>query len=243
MEITRDAFLGGKTHALQPASGYRSGVDAVLLAASVPAKGSARILELGCGVGVASLCLSARVTGVQIMGVEIQPDYADLAVQNGLNVVNADLRSLPANLRNSQFDHVMMNPPYFDRTNGSSASDAGRDIAMGGDTPLGDWVTIGTKRLAPKGYITLIQRIERLPEVLSALAEPLGSVTVLPVTARRARPPHLFILQARHSGRAPFLMLPPLVLHDNDAHDGDRDSYTAQVNGILRNGDALPLSR
>lgn len=242
MEITRDAFLGGKTHALQPAKGYRSGIDAVLLAAAVPAQSGQRVLELGCGAGVASLCLAARVP-VHVTGVELQSDYADLAVQNGLHVINADLRALPADVRNIQFHHVMMNPPYFDRGTGSAAPDTGRDIAMGGDTPLADWVTIGAKRLAPKGYFTLIQRIERLPEVLAAVTAPLGSVTVLPVTARDVRAPHLFILQARHSGRAPFVMLPPLVLHDGNAHDADRDSYTAQVNSILRDGHGLPAFR
>ena len=79
VETTNDLFLGGKVTALQPAKGYRAGIDAVLLAASVPAKAGETVLELGCGVGVASLCLAARVEGVEITGVELQPEYAALA--------------------------------------------------------------------------------------------------------------------------------------------------------------------
>ena len=239
MNTTSDAFLGGKVTALQPARGYRAGVDAVLLAACTPAKPAERVLELGCGVGVASLCLAARVPDLYITGVELQPDYADLAAQNGVNVVTADLRSMPADIRNTQYHHVIANPPYFDRGTGSSAPNAGRDVAMGGDTPLADWLDVAAKRLAPKGYFTMILRIERLPEVLTHLR--LGSVIVRPIAARVGQEPHLFLLQARHSGRAPFRLLAPLIMHDGTMHDADRENYTSQVAGVLRNGDFLPL--
>ena len=242
VEITNDLFLGGKVTALQPAKGYRAGIDAVLLAASVPAKAGETVLELGCGVGVASLCLAARIEGVEITGVELQPEYAALAEKNGLTVVNADLRALPADLRNRQFTHVMMNPPYFDRAAGSAAPDAGRDIAMGGDTPLGDLIDVAIKRLAPKGYFTMILRIERLPEVLSALLGRIGSVVVRPISARVGSAPHLFLLQARHSGRAPFRLTAPLVMHDGTMHDADRENYTAHVREILRNGASFSLA-
>jgi len=242
VETTNDLFLGGKVTALQPVKGYRAGIDAVLLAASVPAKAGETVLELGCGVGVASLCLAARVEGVEITGVELQPEYAALAEKNGLTVVNADLRALPADLRNRQFTHVMMNPPYFDRAAGSAAPDAGRDIAMGGDTPLGDWIDVAIKRLAPKGYFTMILRIERLPEVLSALLGRIGSVVVRPISARVGSAPHLFLLQARHSGRAPFRLTAPLVMHDGTMHDADRENYTAHVREILRNGASFSLA-
>lgn len=242
METTTDQFLGGLVTAKQPTKGYRAGVDAVLLAAGVPAKSGETVLELGCGVGVVSLCLSARVSGLDITGVELQADYAALASENGLTVVNADLRTLPADLRNRQFTHVMMNPPYFDRAAGSAAPDAGRDIAMGGDTPLADWIDVAAKRLAPRGYFTMVLRIERLPEVLSHLLGRLGSVVVRPVSARRGTAPHLFLLQARHSGRAPFRLMPPLVLHDGTMHDTDRENYTAEVRQILRSGAGFDLS-
>lgn len=239
MDTTSDAFLGGKVSALQPAQGYRAGVDAVLLAACTPAKPAERVLELGCGVGVASLCLAARVPDLDITGVELQPDYADLAAQNGVNVVTADLRFLPADIRNTQYHHVIANPPYFDRGTGSSAPNTGRDVAMGGDTPLANWLDVAAKRLAPKGYFTMILRVERLPEVLTHLR--LGSVIVRPIAARVGQEPHLFLLQARHSGRAPFRLLAPLIMHDGTMHDADRENYSPQVAGVLRNGDFLPL--
>ena len=95
--ITLDLFLGGRLRIFQPNSGYRAGIDPVLLAASLPAKAGERVLELGCGVGVASLCLMCRVAGVEVSGVEFNPKLADLARCNGrenglsLNIFDGDI--------------------------------------------------------------------------------------------------------------------------------------------------------
>ncbi|PCH69375.1 MAG: methyltransferase, partial [Rhodobacteraceae bacterium] len=59
-DLTWNAFLGGRVQLLQPQSGYRAGVDPVLLAAAVPGRAGQSVLELGCGAGAASLCLAAR---------------------------------------------------------------------------------------------------------------------------------------------------------------------------------------
>jgi tRNA1(Val) A37 N6-methylase TrmN6 len=246
-DLTCDDFLGGKIKVLQPRRGYRAGVDPVLLAASIDARPGQTALELGCGVGVASLCLATRVPGVKVTGVELQPAYAGLAQRNAeankvdFTVVTADLRHLPPAIRQQRFDHVLMNPPYYDRASGTNAEDEGRDIALGGDTPLAEWLEIGARRLAPKGYLTLILRMARLPEVLDGLKGRLGSVVVLPISGRDGRAPDLFLLRARQEGRAAFRMLHPLTMHVGKKHAGDQESYTPLVTEILRNGAKLPM--
>ncbi len=246
-ETTNDDFLGGRLRITQPAKGYRAGVDPVLLAASVPAVAGQRVLELGCGVGVATLCLGWRVPGLTLIGVEVQPGYADLAranaVANGhdVEVVTADLRALPTDLRQRQFDHVLMNPPYFDRVTGTAAQDCGRDIALGGDTPLADWIDVAARRLSPRGHLTLIQRIERLPDVLAALEGRLGSVVVRPLIARPGQPVSLFLLGAIKDGKAPFRMSAPLLTHQGDNHVKDSESYAPEMRAILREGASLSI--
>ena len=244
---TCDDFLGGRMRMLQPKHGYRAGVDPVLLAAAVDAKAGQRVLELGCGAGAASLCLNARISGLSFVGVELQAAYADLARRNAhgngaqMDIVDADIRALPMQIKAQNFDHVIANPPYYRRVASTPAHDAGRDVALGGDTPLEDWVDVAARRLAPKGYLTMIQKADRLADLLNALTGRLGSVRVLPVHPRLSRPAQLVIVQARKGGRADFCLLSPLVMHKGAQHERDEDSYTPQVSDILRNGHPLAL--
>lgn len=246
---TRDAFLGGKIHVFQPAKGYRAGLDPVLLAAAVLAKPRQHILELGCGAGAASLCLHARVPDLRFTGVELQPYYADLARRNAaenhadLTVVEADLQALPEDLRQIQVDHVIANPPYYEREKSTAAKDAGRDVALAGDTPLEAWVDVASKRLKPKGYLTMIQKADRLPEILSFVRGRLGSVRVLPIAPRDGRAAELVLVQARKGGRAAFVLEAPLILHAGPRHEKDQESYRDEVLTVLRNGAALLWAR
>lgn len=245
-ELTRDAFLGGRLRIWQPARGYRAGIDPVLLAASVPARAGARVLDLGCGVGTAALCLGARVPGLALTGVELQPDYADLARRNAadndvaLRVVTADLLALPPDVSDVAYDHVLTNPPYFDRAHSSPAADPGRETASGEALSLSVWLDFALRRVRPGGTLTLVQRMERLPDALGAVSGRLGACQVLPVAARAGQAAGLFLLHGVKGRRTPFRLCPPLVLHQGDAHPGDRDHYTPDVSMVLRNVAPLP---
>lgn len=240
-----DAFLGGRLKILQPAGGYRAATDPVLLAASVAAGQSQTVLELGCGVGVASLCLAWR-TGAQVTGLELQPVYADLARENArrnglrLNVIEGDLERMPPALRARCFDHVMFNPPFFARGDGTVARDEGRETANRESTPLCDWVSAGLRRLAPGGWITVIHRADRLPDLLCAFGNRVGAVSVLPIGARIGRPAGRVLVRARKGSRTPFTLLPAMILHEGSRHGSDGDDYSQTTSGILRNGAALP---
>ncbi len=240
VELTHDAFLCGKLHLWQPKQGYRAATDAVLLAAACPAMAGHSVLDLGCGVGAASLCLASRVAGLVQTGLELQEDYAALARQNAaengvvFNVVTGNLTAMPTALRVG-FDHVIANPPWYPR-GGSPSPIAGRDTALRAELPLAEWVAAASKRLQPGGWLTMIFGTDGLPEVLSALGPRLGSAVVLPLSARQGRPALRVILRARKGGRAAFRLLAPLVTHQGEAHDGDRESYTPRANAVLREG-------
>ncbi|MGK7651467.1 tRNA1(Val) (adenine(37)-N6)-methyltransferase [Roseovarius sp. B08] len=246
-DTTCDDFLGGRLKILQPRAGYRAGIDPVLLAASIPAKPGDTVLDLGCGVGVAGLCLARRVSGVHLTGLERQPAYADLARANGaandlpFEVVEGDLSDMPRTLRDRQFHHVLANPPYFDRAASTTAADPGREGAMGEDTRLAAWVAAAAKRTRPKGTTTFIQRAERLPELLSHAAGHLGSLQLLPLIPRPGRPARLVLLRGRRGGRAAFRLHDGLCLHNGQHHVNDCENYTPATACILRDGGEMPF--
>ncbi|PQO21984.1 methyltransferase [Rhodobacteraceae bacterium WD3A24] len=244
--MTEDRFLGGRLSVLQPRAGYRAATDPVFLAAAVPARAGQAVLDLGCGAGVASLCLAARVGGLaRLAGVEIQPAYAALARENAarngvsIEVFDGDVTRMPPELRTAQFDHVMANPPYFAHDT-PPAGDGGRDTALRESAPVGAWVDAGLRRLRPGGHFTLIHRAERLPAILAALDGRAASA-VLPLIARAGRDAGRIIVLARKGARAPFRLCAPLIVHAGAAHTGDHEDFTTAAQAVLRDGAALAV--
>lgn len=240
--LTRDAFLDGRLQLWQPRHGYRAAIDPVLLAAFVPARAGETVLELGCGVGTALLCLGRRVPALALHGLELQPAYAGLARRNaGENAIPAtihagDIRALPPALRRLHFDHVLMNPPYFPKRSAEGSPDAGRDAARREDEAAGlaAWVDAGLRRLRPGGRIVLVQRAERLADVLAAIGNRAGSAEILPLAPRPGRPASRILLRARKGRKSPLALLSPLTLHSGEAHLRDGDDYTAEARNVLR---------
>ena len=238
--LSDDKFLCGKLRLLQPLKGYRAATDPVLLAAACPAEPGQSVLDLGCGAGAAALCLGARVTNLALSGLELQPDYADLARRNAtrnriaLEVVEGDLTAMPPTLRR-EFDHVIANPPYY-APGGTPSPVPGRAVAMQVETPLAAWVDAASRRLRPGGWLTLISGADALPQVLAALGSKLGSAMVLPLAAREGRPALRILLRVKKGGRGKFRLLAPFVIHAGPVHAGDRESYTPAASAILRDG-------
>jgi len=246
-DLSRDTLLGGRVTLWQPRDGYRAGVDPVLLAAAVPARAGQTVLDLGCGGGVVLWCLAARVAGLRLTGVEWQPGYGDLARRNAVlngvraEIVVSDLRALPHATTARQFDHVVCNPPYFQRGQSLSSDNPGRDLGLRSDVPMEDWLAVAARRCAPKGSVTFIQRADRLPELLAGMPPALGSVVALPIAPRDGRDAGLVIVQARAGGRAAFRLRAPLILHDQPQHTRDAPDYRALAHAVLHDAAALDI--
>jgi tRNA1(Val) A37 N6-methylase TrmN6 len=237
--FTEDRFLGGRVHVRQLADGFRSGLDAVMLAAAIPSGNGGDVLELGAGTGVASLCLAARVPTYSVTGIEIDAALTDLANANAktngmparVRFVANDIFALPAELKRD-FAHVFCNPP-FHGVDGLAPPDAGRERALHDGGRLADWLETGVRRVVSGGTFTTILRADRLGEALAVLP-PTGGV-VFPLWPRIDAPAKRLILQFRKGSRAALAVLPGLVLHEDDGE------YTRAADAVLRRSASLAL--
>jgi tRNA1(Val) A37 N6-methylase TrmN6 len=235
-EASEDRFLGGRVVARQPENGFRAGLDAVMLAAAVPARPGETALELGAGAGTASLCLAWRAKDLTVAGLEIDESLVALANQNAaasgmerrVLFIAGDAFDPPQALRRS-FDHVFCNPPFHE---GEVSPDPARARALQDDGRLAGWLAAGLKRTVSGGSFTAILRADRLGEALAALPE--RGVSIYPLWPHAEEPAKRVIVQVRQGSRAPLRLLPGLVLHEADG------SYTPQADAVLRDGASLP---
>lgn len=252
--LTSDAFLGGALDILQPASGYRAGLDAVLLAAACGARTceGARVLDAGAGVGVAGLCVARRISDAHVTLVEREPMLAGIArenvVRNALaervHVVELDITgggagihragTLDPAVRAGAFSHVIANPPYFAEGRGTrSPADLKAAAHQMADGALDQWCRFLATAAGSDAIVTVVHRAEALGALLDGLGRRFGALRVLPLHSRAGAEAHRVIVQGRKGSRAPLRLLQGLVLH------GAGHAFVPVVEAVLRDGAAL----
>ncbi len=237
-----DTLLDGRVKIAQPPDGYRVAIDAVLLAAAVDAGPEQRVLDLGCGVGSAALCLAWRQPHALVLGLDREPVFLACAtanaVSNGMEdrvvFLEGDVLDPPPVLRGA-FDHVMLNPPYLKAGSATVSAHPLKAAATAeGAATLPDWIACARAALKPGGLLTMIHRADRLGDCLAALRS-FGGVTVLPIHPKTGLAAKRILIQAGVDPGEPVLVLPGFVLHEADGR------FTAAADEILRDGRDLAL--
>lgn len=232
--------MGGKLSVTQPKTGFRAGLDSVLLGASVP-DGARRLLDLGAGVGVAGLTALTHDPVLEAVFAEIDPETADLArkniAENGfahrasvltLDVLASGSARKTAGLGSDLFDVVIANPPYF--AAGTLAPDTTRASArhMKGDA-LEGWVKAAVSCAHAQGTVIFIHAAEALPQLLAAFDARMGNIMVLPLGPRPGMAASRVLIRGQKGSRAPLTLLPQMALHGKDGH-----GFSPQFDAIFR---------
>jgi len=237
MGVTEDTVLNGRVRLRQAVTGYRAGMDAALLAAACDAAPGERVIEAGCGVGGALLAAARRREGTRFVGVERDAAAAGLARGNvGLNglddrveIVDGDVERGFRALDLPVFDAAISNPPFFDDPAALRAPAPEKSGAWMADGGLAAWTAFCLKAVREGGTVTLIHRADRLADLLALLAPKAGSFRIRPIAPFADAPAKRVIVRAIKTGKAPLVLLPPLVLHERGSA-----AHSAEAEAILR---------
>ena len=242
--LTDDTLLDGRVALRQPTVGYRTAIDPVLLAASVHAAPGETVLDAGCGVGAAALCVAVRLPQVRVVGIERDRNLVDLARRNAeasgvggrVDFVCGDMAAPPPALPAHGFDHVIANPPHLERDGGRASPHAGKRAAtVETDLALGDWITACAHVVRHKGTVTLVHRADRLDALLAEARGRLGEVVVFPLWPGAAKPAKRVIVRGRRGVATPMRLAAGLALHEADGR------FTPAADAILRHAQELIL--
>jgi len=239
--LTCDAFLGGRLTLRQPVTGYRAGLDPVLLAAAV-SMDHGEACEIGCGAGAALLAAALANPGARFTGLERDTEASRLARDNAeandladrVTIRETDALALA---ERELFDLIFTNPPFYDDPSAQRAPSLGKQQAFLADTPLADWIAASLRMLKPKGRLVMIHRAERLGDLLAALAGRAGDISVKPVSPRPQKPATRIVLSARKGAKGPLRLLAPLALHP----EGAASAYRPEADALLRGRARLEL--
>lgn len=218
-------------------------MDSILLAAACPVVTGEKILDMGCGVGGAGLCVLARVAGVDLTGVEIQKDHADLAEYNAAahnfaeqtDFITMDIRDYR---EEKAFHHVICNPPYLEAEKHLRSPSDEKATAMGhGDNKMTvkDWIDTAHFCLKSKGSLTMIHRADHLDKIIIGLGKRFGALEIFPFWPRQGEQASRVIVRAYKDRYSSMKMHAGLALHG----EKDNRNYTAQTEKILRDGERL----
>ncbi len=235
-QLSEGHLRGGRVAYAQPVVGFRTGIEPVLLAASVAAVAGESVVEAGTGAGAGLLCLMARVPGVRGIGLERDAAMAALARRNfaandcGGVIETADIETWRAE---GAYHHAFANPPWH--IGGTPSPAPGREAAKQARPGLlHEWAASLSRGLPRRGTLSLIVPAAAAAEAIDALgAAHCKEVTLIPLWPRAGVPAKLLILRGIREGRGGTTIHPGLVLHVADG------GYTPEAEAILRAGAAL----
>jgi tRNA1(Val) A37 N6-methylase TrmN6 len=252
IDVTVDAFLGGRVEAVQPDDGsHRAGLEAVLISAAIDAAFDGNLVDLGAGTGVAGMCVAARCPAARVVLVErdrraVAAARAALsrpangAFAGRISIVVADIAApeaerAAAGLGRGIADCVILNPPFRPGDEGTQspapARAAAHVLAEGGLEP---WFRVAASVLKPGGRVVAIFRAEGIGDLLAALSGRFGAAEILPIHPRAGLPAHRILVGATKGSRARPQLLPAIALHGPEG-----GAYLPQVEAILRDGASL----
>lgn len=208
---------------IQNSKAFCFGMDAVLLSGFTKAKPGDSVLDLGTGTGIIPILLSAKTQAGKLIGLEIQPESAEMAgrsvalnaLSERVQIVTGDIREARMLFGASVFDVVTCNPPYMIADHGIPNPADEKTIARHEVLcTLEDVVSQASAVLKPGGHFYLVHRPFRLAEIITKMCahrlEPKRMRLVYPYADKE---PVMVLLEGVRGGRPRMTVEKPLIIY------------------------------
>lgn len=140
-------------------SAFKVNTDAVLLAAWADFTQTADLLDIGTGTGLIAIIAAMKNEQLQAVGIEIDQESAlqarfnvnELGLQNRIEIIQKDIK----NLKESKFDTIISNPPFFQNATRSLShklANAKHNVSLG----VEDLLKAISKHLKTEGKCFLV---------------------------------------------------------------------------------------
>lgn len=199
------------------------GMDAVLLSGFARAKEGDRVIDLGTGTGIIPILMEAKTDAESFVGLEIQPESADMAARSVLlnhlekkiRIVTGDLKEAGSIFGAASFDVVTCNPPYITEHHGITNEKSPKAIARHEILcSLEDVIAQASKLLRPGGNFFMVHRPFRLVDIFVLLRqyhmEPKRMQLVYPFADKE---PNMVLLEANRGGKVQLTVEKPLIVY------------------------------
>ena len=206
---------------LQPEGAFRLGTDSIACAGFANFKKRSRIADLGCGSGAIALMLLASDPSLQVTGIELSPEVAALAAENGrrnrlnFTAVEGDLRQIRSLVPAGSMDGCISNPPYFPIGSGQAAAGAMGQARSEDTCSLAQLTDAAAWLLPTGGRFVLVHRPERLADLIWELrSRRLEPKRIRFVRHKPSSAVSLVLLEARKGGKPGLSYESDLIFYD-----------------------------
>ena len=190
-----------------------------------------KILDIGCGNAPIPLILSTK-TQAKIVGVEIQKEVYDLAIESikinnkedQITIVNKDINDYYKEIETDSFDVITCNPPFFKYSETSNINKNDYKTIARHEVKLNleQLFNIAKKLLKNNGIIAIVHRPERFVEVVETMKknniEPKRVQFVYPKKNMEA---NIMLIEGSKNGNSGLKILPPIYTHKENGEYTD----------------------
>ena len=166
---------------IQNTDGFCFGIVSVLLSDfAKDIKKESSVIDLGTGTGIISFLLLAKTSIKNIVGIEVQPEVADMArrsielnnLENKFKIINCNIKDILDIVKREEFDAVVTNPPYKKINTGGKNENKKKLISRHEVlADIFDFINTAKIVLKDKGSLYMVHRPERLADIMYALRE------------------------------------------------------------------------